>query len=237
VAEYHSDLDRMRAEYGDRARRLVGSDLYSLFNVANLFIVQQRARAILSLLRRHGFQALSERRTLEVGCGEGAVLLEFLSYGAVANRLHGTDLLPDRVRNGHARLPHVPLTCSDGQQLPYADGAFDLVLQFTALSSILDPAVKAAVAQEMVRVMKKPGGMILWYDFWFNAVNSQVRGIRPAEVQRLFADCRCEFHRVTLAPPITRLLAKSSWLLCCALERLRVFNSHYLVAIRARSGL
>jgi SAM-dependent methyltransferase len=224
----------MRAEYVERARRLAGSDLYSLFNVANLFIVQQRGRAILTLLRQHGFQRLSERRTLEVGCGEGAVLLEFLGYGATPARLHGADLILDRVRSAHARLPHLPLACADGQHLPYPDGAFDLVLQFTALSSMLDSALKARVAQEMYRVTRKPGGMILWYDFWLNPTNPQVRGIRQAEVRRLFPDCWCEFHRVTLAPPVARRLVKWSWLLSYLVDRLRLFNSHYLAAIHPR---
>jgi len=168
---------------------------------------------------------------LEIGCGTGGILLEFLSYGVIPQKLHGCDLLPDRLTEAHARLPHLPLICADAQNLPYPDHAFDLVMQFTVFSSILDKTVKSNIAREMRRVVK-PSGLILWYDFWLNPTNPQTRGIRPSEIRRLFPGCRCEFHRITLAPPIARWLAPRSWLLCYILERLKVFNTHYLVAIR-----
>ena len=83
----------------------------------------------------------------------------------------------------------------------------------------------------MLRVLRspdpasgKPGGMILWYDFWLNPINPQTRGIRPAEIKRLFPNCLYEFHRITLAPPIARKLAPISWGLCLFLESLKIFN-------------
>ncbi len=226
------DLDRLRLEYEDRARRFAASDTYSLFNPANLFTVQQRQRAVLKMLRRQGLYPLAEQFILELGCGRGGVLLEYLSYGAAPGRLYGTDLLPDRVSAAHQNLPQVALTVADGQQLPYADGQFDLVVQYTVFTSVLDDGVKANLARDMLRVLRKPAGLILWYDFWLNPTNPQTRGIRPAEVRRLFPNCRCDFQRITLAPPITRRLIKMSWLACYLLEKVRAFNSHYLAAIR-----
>lgn len=226
------DLDRLRVEYEDRQRRLGASDIYSLFNQANLFTIQQRQRAVLKLLRRHGRYPLAEQSILELGCGHGGVLLEYLNYGAVPRRLYGTDLLPDRIAAAHQALPQVALSVADGQHLPYADGRFDLVVQYTVFSSILDGEVKANLARDMRRVLRKPAGLILWYDFWLNPTNRQTHGIRPAEIRRLFPDCHYEVQRITLAPPITRRLIRFSWLVCYLLEKVRVFNSHYLVAIR-----
>lgn len=225
------DLYRLRAEYAVRERRLAGSDIYSLFNLSHLFLIQQRQRAVLKLLRRHGCAQLRNRQILELGCGRGDVLLEYLGYGAKPEHLHGTDLLFERIKNAHTRLPNLPLTCSDGRSLPYASGTFDLVLQYTVFSSILDGKIKAALAREMLRVLK-PGGLILWYDFWFNPLNKQTRGILPAEIRRLFYGCHFEFHRITLAPPIARLLTPVSYLLVYLLEKIRMFNTHYLVTIR-----
>ncbi|MFM8320013.1 MAG: hypothetical protein ACKOC5_03775 [Chloroflexota bacterium] len=37
------DLDRLRKEYADREKRFAGDDRYSLFNTANLFLIQQRS--------------------------------------------------------------------------------------------------------------------------------------------------------------------------------------------------
>jgi len=230
------DLDRLCTEYANRTRRLVGSDIYSHFNQANLFTLQQRQRDTLALLRNHGFFLLENRSFLELGCGTGGVLLEFLAYGMSPAHLHGTDLIFDRLRHAQIWLSHLPITCSDGQSLPYADNSFDLILQYTVFSSVLVENVKVNIANEMLRVLS-PDGMILWYDFWFNPTNPQTSGIRLQEIRKLFPDCRFDFHRVTLAPPISRRLIKISWLLCLLLEKLRLFNSHYLVAIHPTSKI
>ena len=109
----------------------------------------------------------------------------------------------------------------------------------TAISSILDPQIRRNICAELLRVLRspdlgsgKPGGMILWYDFWLNPVNPQTRGVRPAEIKRLFPNCSFEFHKITLAPPIARRVVPVSWILAYGLERLAIFNSHYLVAIK-----
>jgi SAM-dependent methyltransferase len=230
------DLERLRTEYADRERRLRGSDLYSFFNPGNLFMWHGRQRALLALLRRQGFETLNSFRILEVGCGQGGVLQELLSYGALPAKLFGCDLLFDRLQTAHQMLPHLPLACADGQCLPYSSAAFELVLQFTVFSSILDEQIRQHLAQEMMRVLR-PGGLILWYDFWINPTNPQTRGIRPLEVRRLFPGCQYEFRRITLAPPITRRLVGLSWQVCHFLERLKFLNTHYLAAIRKPADL
>ena len=73
--------------------------------------------------------------------------------------------------------------------------------------------------------------MILRYDFRLNPTNPQTRGTRPKEIKRLFPGCAFEFHKITLAPPLARRVVPVSWMLACGLERLTIFNSHYLVAI------
>jgi SAM-dependent methyltransferase len=231
----NDDLARLRAEYLRREQRFAREDTYTLFNPANLFIVQQRQRAVLALLRREGFYPLARRCTLEVGCGAGGVLREFLSFGAHPQYLHGVDVLEWRVAEAKALSPHLSLAVADGQNLPYPDGYFDLVLQYTVFTSILDDKVKHSIAWEMRRVLKSDG-LILWYDYWLNPTNPNTKGIRPAEVRALFPGFRFAFQRITLAPPITRRLVRLSWLACYLLERLRIFNTHCLVAIRPEVG-
>lgn len=161
------------------------------------------------------------------------MLLETLSFGAAAANLHGAELLFERVQMAHHTLGNLPLTNADGQNLPYAAHSFDLTMQFTVFSSVLDDGVKRNIAQEMLRVTR-PGGMILWYDFWLNPANPQTRGIRPGEIPRLFPNCAIKLHKITLAPPIARKLAPISWGLCLFLENLKIFNTHYLAVIRAK---
>ena len=233
--EHRDDLDRLRAEYARREARLKGSDIYSPFNQAQLFMKQTRQRVALSLLMRYGFSHLDGCKILEVGCGHGGVLLECLSYGADPSRLCGIDIRFSALEGARRHLPHLQLTCSDGRDLPFRDGTFGLVLQYTAFSSVLDSGIKIRMASEMLRVLQKPDGLILWYDFWLNPTNSQTAGIRRAEICRLFPGCGFEFHRITLAPPIARRLVPISWMAASLLEKLRFLNSHYLVAIRPRN--
>lgn len=225
----HPDLARLRSEYAERAKN-VAPGRYSLFNPAQLFAMQSRQRAVLQCLKQNGFHSLADLRILELGCGAGGVLLETLSFGAAAGRLHGADLLFERLLAARQPLASLPLVCADGQCLPYAPASFDLTMQFTAFSSVLDDEVRRNMAREMLRVTR-PGGLILWYDFWLNPANRQTRGIRPNEIRALFSGCSFQFRRITLAPPIARRLVPLSWTLCLLLENLKIFNTHYLVVI------
>ena len=224
------DIARLRNEYEDRKHRFAESDVYSLFNRANLFIVQQRQREVLTALKKNGFTDLSNLLILEMGCGGGGVLTEHLGFGASPENLCGVDLLFNRLLHAHHILPSSGFANADGQALPFPARTFDLVLQFTAISSILDPELRRNICADMLRVLK-PGGMIIFYDFWLNLTNPQTRGIRPLEIRGLFHDCDFEFQKITLAPPIVRRLVSISWGLALFLEGLRIFNTHYLVMI------
>ena len=225
------DRSRLRAEYADRTRRFAGSDAYSAFNRANLFAIQSRQRVVAEALRQHGLTDLSGLRILEMGCGGGGVLVEYLGLGASPRNLYGIDLLPERLPHALFRLPASNLANADGTNLPFPVGAFDLVLQYTAISSILDPNLRRMICADMLRVTR-PGGLILSYDFWLNPTNNQTLGLRPAEIRGSFPACEIRFHKITLAPPIARRLVPLSWGLAFFLESLGIFNTHYLAAIR-----
>ncbi|MDI9566725.1 MAG: class I SAM-dependent methyltransferase [Brevefilum fermentans] len=193
-------------------------------------MLQSQERALLSCLKEFGFQSLNQSKILEIGCGRGGVMLGFLRYGATASNLSGIDILLDRVVLAKQTLPESKISCADGQFLPYESAQFDILLQFTAFSSILDPQIKRNMASEMLRVLK-PDGVILWYDFWWNPTNPQTAGIKPKEIKILFSNCVFKLHKITLAPPIARLIVPISWALAVILESLKVFNSHYLAII------
>jgi SAM-dependent methyltransferase len=222
---------QIQTEYEDRVRRLAGNDLYSWFNPAHLFYIQQRQRAVLLSLKQLGYTDLANLRILEIGCGSGGVLAEFLSYGAVSHNLFGLDLLPDRLLNARQRLPGTHLLRADGSRVPFPEHSFDLVLQYMAISSVLDQDLRRMICSEMLRVLK-PDGLILSYDFWVNPTNKQTRGLRMKEIKAAFPECHIHQLRVTLAPPISRRFISISWGLCLFLESLEILNTHYLATIQ-----
>lgn len=224
-----AEEERIRAAYASREEGL----RYSWFTPGHVYIAQQRERRLLALLRRCGFAELSGRTILEVGCGTGYWLREFIKWGARPENVAGIDLLPDRVRTARALCPSaVRIECSSAAALPFADEQFDLAFQSTMFTSILDPDLKRRIAVEMMRVVKRDG-MILWYDYHMNNPwNSDVKGVKRREIFELFPNCRIDLERVTLIPPLARVIAAYSFLACHLLEKVPVLCSHYLGVIR-----
>lgn len=224
------ELARIRSEYARRGADTRLSQLYDPVSLPTLFIVQGRERALVDLLRSEKVRSLSDMRLLDIGCGTGGELGRFLAYGAQVRNLYGIDLLDDRIRTAWHIAPQLNLAQANAAQLPFKDAWFDIVLQFTVFSSILDTLLKRQVAAEMLRVLK-PNGFIIWYDFWLNPTNRATRGIRANEIRQLFDGCQFKFRRVTLAPPISRRVVPRSWLVGHLLESLPFLRTHYLVKI------
>jgi SAM-dependent methyltransferase len=228
-ARLAAETERLQAAY---ERRQCG-DLYSWFNPGHLFLMQGRERRVLNLLQRLGLSRLADLKILEVGCGTGYWLGEFVKWGARPENLRGLDLISERLVTARSvQAFRVGLVQANAAHLPFPSSRFDLVLQSTVFTSILDEALKQVVAAEMLRVLR-PGGLILWYDYHVNNPwNKDVQGVKKGEIHRLFPDCQVKLQRITLAPPLSRLLAPYSFLLCSLLEKLRILNTHYLGFIR-----
>jgi SAM-dependent methyltransferase len=226
------EADRIAAEYARRARE-IPQERYSPAAPAQLLLRQSRERAVLGLLRSAGMLPLAGRRILDVGCGTGQWLADFETWGADRGGLAGIDLLPERVAAARERLtPGADLRAGDASELPWDSASFDIVLQSTVFSSILDADMRAAVAGEMARVLA-PGGVILWNDFFAdNPRNPAVRGVRRRELAALFPGFGADVRRVTLAAPIARRIAPRSHLAAVLLEAARVLNTHYVAVLR-----
>jgi SAM-dependent methyltransferase len=227
----HDTAEQIRAEYKRRAQE-IPADAYALHHPANLFINQGQTRALLWALKSAGMFPLAERRILEVGSGRGNWLATLEAFEAQRERLAGIDLDVERSAHCARRFPGADIRVGDASKLPWSDGEFDVVLQSTVFTSILDAEMKQAVAREMLRVLK-PQGAILWYDFHMNNPrNPHVRGVGRGEIRQLFPGCRMTLRRVTLAPPLARRLVPVSWIACELLEKLRLLNTHYFGVLR-----
>jgi ubiquinone/menaquinone biosynthesis C-methylase UbiE len=97
---------------------------------------------------------------LDVACGPGAFAL------ALAPRVRfarGVDLTPEMIRRARAfqaekQIANAAFVCGDAEQLPFPDGAFDLVSCQCAFHHLPKPRV---VLREMVRVAKPEGRLLL----------------------------------------------------------------------------
>jgi SAM-dependent methyltransferase len=95
-------------------------------------------------------------RVLDVGAGDGNVALACAARGADVD---ATDLAGSMVARGRARCgDRVRWTEADAQDLPYPDGAFDVVI--SAFGAALAPRARRT-AHELARVLRLGGRLVL----------------------------------------------------------------------------
>jgi ubiquinone/menaquinone biosynthesis C-methylase UbiE len=112
------------------------------------------------------FDRWKGRRTLEVGCGTGTDLLQFLRAGAVAQAI---DLSSQSAALARARLRFAGfegsrVVLSDAENLPFPDNHFDLVYSWGVLHHTPDTA---RAINEVHRVLRPNGEIcIMLYHRW-----------------------------------------------------------------------
>lgn len=170
---------------------------------------QERTRALIAWINECGIAPVQNRRVLEIGCGSGVNLLQFLLLGFSPENLCGNELLDERLAQARERLPaSIELRGGDAVELDLPPQSFDVVFQSTVFTSILDMDFKRRLADKMWSLVR-PGGGILWYDFMFdNPRNPDVRGVKRAEIDGLFPSGATWTRRLTLAPPIARAVTR-----------------------------
>lgn len=201
------ELAAIQERYQRRAALPV--DRYSHFSPDVLLSTQQRQRATVRLLSSRGIRTLQDLDLMEIGCGNGSNLLEFLLLGATPERLVANELLSERLQHARSVLPDtVRLWPGNAADIALAEDSFDIVYQSTVFSSILDDALQESIATSMWRWLR-PGGAVLWYDFTYdNPRNPDVRGVPLRRLRELFPQGRITARRVTLAPPLARALVR-----------------------------
>ncbi|MGL6109599.1 MAG: class I SAM-dependent methyltransferase [Rubrivivax sp.] len=193
----------------DRYARRGATDRYHPLQPDVWQTLQERQRAMLGLFAQAGWTDLSTRCITELGCGSGGNLLELLRLGCSPELLTGLELLPQRHAQARRLLPAATTVwLGDALHAPVPPQSQDLVLVSTVFSSLLDDGQQQAMAQTMWRWLK-PDGAVLWYDFEVdNPRNADVRGVPLRRLRELFPGAPINHRRVTLAPPLARVLCR-----------------------------
>jgi SAM-dependent methyltransferase len=163
-----AELERIRSAY--RERDAAETTPYRWDNPGYVSYLQEIERALLAAFADAGLQ-LKGMRVLDIGCGSGYLLHRLREYGS--GECHGVDLMENRIAEGRENYPTLRFHVGSATELPFEDGEFDLVTQFTCLSSIVDDDVRLTAAHEMRRVAL--GGWVLSLD---------MRGMRPRVLRR-----------------------------------------------------
>ncbi|NWF90652.1 MAG: class I SAM-dependent methyltransferase, partial [Ignavibacteriaceae bacterium] len=145
----------------------------------------------------------------EIGCGTGLNLLKFVELGFNPKNIIGNELLHDRALDAKKNVPkEIKILEGNALDLDLPNDFFDIVFQSTVFSSILNINFRKELSLKLWQLVK-PGGGILWYDFTYNnPSNKDVSGIKLKVLKQLFPEGKMKFWRLTLAPPIGRLVVK-----------------------------
>ena len=231
IKKAESEADAVRLRYARRDQAALDWRYHRL-NPAALWPALERERALAKQLLRHvggDITQLRRLRLLEVGCGTGGNLLDLLRLGFAPENLAGVELLPERHQVARCQLPaSIQLWQGDAMQMNVPPASMDLLLQSTVFSSLLDDTYQQRLATQMWHWLK-PGGAIIWYDFTVdNPRNPDVRGVPLRRVKTLFAQGELHTQRLTLAPPLARVVMKLHPALYTVFNALPWLRTHLL---------
>lgn len=168
-------------------------------------------RANISALRKMDLDR-DRARILDVGCGSGASLVQFLRLGFRPDQLAGIDISSDRIDDARRLLPNIDFKCESAAAMSYADGAFDIVFESTMFVLLPTDEIARSIAREMVRVTR-PGGYLMLVDWRYSKPGSDVyKAMNRKRIADLFGvDKVTTFisrERGALVPPLGRLLSR-----------------------------
>jgi SAM-dependent methyltransferase len=209
-------------------RKILGRDDQNDLAIPARYLAHQaKERAFLSLLARWSKRQRSNMRLLEIGCGCGDNLQQFIRWGFDPHNLIGNELLGERCDLARHLLPiGVEIHVGDACELMLPEGSFDIVLQSTVFTSILDDDFQRRLADRMWS-LTAPGGGVLWYDFAYdNPKNPDVRGVNLHRIRKLFPSAKLTWQRITLAPPLARMVTRIHPVLYSVFDSLPYLRTH-----------
>lgn len=181
---------------------------HSLLHTGNMLMVEERERYMAHLFRRAKIDSLEGLRFFEAGCAGGYNLRMFVQFGARPENVAGIDLDGAAVDHCRARASDIAVHHGSADAIPEADESFDVSLAFTLFSSVPSEEVSQGIADELLRITR-PGGMILVYDMRRRSPsNPNVHPISNGDVRRWFAGYPVASRSMTLAPPAARLVGR-----------------------------
>jgi ubiquinone/menaquinone biosynthesis C-methylase UbiE len=169
---------------------------------------------------------VSDKKVLDIGCGKGGTLLPLVLYGFSPEHCYGVDILPDRINEARRKFPSFHFECCSAENCSFEKDSFDLVMMFTCLSSILDESIREKVCRAAMNMLK-PSGWVLIYDFIVNnPSNPDVKAVTLSQLKQIFDGYNLYSKKLTLLPPLGRILGRYSYGLCSICSWIPFLQTH-----------
>jgi SAM-dependent methyltransferase len=178
-------------------------------------------------------------RVLDVGCGRGSSLLQFIRLGFHPENLSGVDSAPERIEQARGSFPNVDFRCESAESMSFADSTFDLVFESTLFMMLTSEDVARRIAMEMLRVTRR-GGYLMMADWRYARPGSQDhRAMSSKRIASLFdvgqATDVVARERGALVPPIGRFLSRRAPPLYFAVQSLVPFAVGQITTVLKKS--
>jgi len=134
----------------------LGPDVYAEWRASKIGAITEdlQRRLILALVGD-----VSDRRVLDVGCGDGDLAVELSCRGATVT---GIDTSTDMIEAARARAKRegtdISFTVGEAARIPFAPECFDVVVAVTILCFV---ANAAPVFREIARVLRPGGSLVI----------------------------------------------------------------------------
>lgn len=153
-----------------------------------------------------------QARVLDVGCGTGSSLLQFMKLGFLPQNLTGVDSSAERIAQAQSRFPNVAFHRESAEAMSFPDSTFDVVFESTLFMMLTDEAVAKRIAGEMLRVTRR-GGYLMMADWRYAEPRStDHRAVTPKRIASLFdvggSTSVIVRERGALVPPLGRFLSR-----------------------------
>jgi ubiquinone/menaquinone biosynthesis C-methylase UbiE len=151
-------------------------------------------------------------KVLDVGCGTGSSLLQFIKLGFLPENLAGVDSGADRIEQARTRFPNVEFRCESAEKMSFGDSSFDIVFESTLFMMLTSEDIARRIAREMLRVTK-PGGYVMMADWRYAEPKSKDhRAMSSKRIASLFdvgaSTSIVARERGALVPPLGRFLSR-----------------------------
>ena len=154
-----------------------------------------------------------ESKIIDIGCGSATQLISLVSLGFDQDNLFGIDINKADIDFAEKNYPLLNLSWQDATNLNFKNNYFDLTYESTMFVQITDNTISQKIANEMIRITKKGGHLILFDWRYGNFNNANFLACNKRRIKELFKVDKStkliSIEKGMLIPPIGRFLSKN----------------------------
>ena len=154
-----------------------------------------------------------ESRIIDIGCGSATQLINLVSLGFNQDNLFGIDINKVDIDFAQRNYPLLNLSWQDATNLNFKNNYFDLTYESTMFVQITNSNISQKIANEMIRITKK-GGYLILFDWRYGKFNNaNFLACNKRRIKELFKVDKStkliSIEKGMLIPPIGRFLSKN----------------------------